>query len=124
MANYNVIEDLSQIPKTGRCSVITTDAPSCNNPIPTEVVIDVYKDGEKIEDEQQCFDCLDEGILNAEFEEKVFVQADAEPTYNTLRELAEEFQNANRNPDVYADRLEERLREMSDEDSEEEDFDD
>ena len=124
MANYNVIEDLSQIPKTGRCSVITTDTPSCNNPIPTEVVIDVYKDGEKIEDEQQCFDCLDEGILNAELEEKVFVQVDAEPTYNTLRELAEEFQNVNRNLDVYADRLEERLSEMSDEDSEEEDFDD
>lgn len=119
MANYNVIGDVTEIPKKGRCSVISTDTCSTFNLIPEAVVVDTYQDGVKLEKEEQYFETsgLNDDILRAKYEKDVFVLADTEGYYNTMKDLAQEFRKANGNYDVFADRLDKRLEEMAESDA-------
>ena len=112
MANYKVFSDITEITSVhGRVSVITTDSCSCVNPIPDGINIDVYQDGEKVEDAEQYFETSDIGddILDADLEEEVYIQEDAESTYNTMCELAEVYRDVNGNLDLYSEAISERM---------------
>ena len=114
MANYKVFSDIAEVESThGRVSVITTDACSCINLVPDGINIDVYQDGEKVEEDEQYFETSDVGddILDADLEEEVYVHEDAEGIYNTMLELAQIYRDVDGNLDRYSDALEERMYE-------------
>lgn len=113
MANYKVFSDISEVVSHGRVSVITTDACSCINLVPDGINIDVYQDGEKVEEDEQYFETSDVGddILDADLEEEVYVHEDAEGIYNTMLELAQIYRNVDGNLDRYSEALEERMLE-------------
>ena len=114
MANYKVFSDIAEVVSThGRVSVITTDACSCINLVPDGINIDVYQDGEKVEEDEQYFETSDVGddILDADLEEEVYVHEDAEGIYNTMLELAQIYRNVDGNLDRYSEALEERMLE-------------
>lgn len=114
MANYKVFSDIAEVVSThGRVSVITTDACSCINLVPDGINIDVYQDGEKVEEDEQYFETSDVGddILDADLEEEVYVHEDAEGIYNTMLELAQIYRDVDGNLDRYSDALEERMYE-------------
>ena len=114
MANYRVFSNISEVETThGRVSVITTDACSCINLVPDGINIDVYQDGEKVEEEEQYFDTLDVGddILDADMEKEVYVHEDAEGIYNAMLEHAQIYRDVDGNLDRYSEILEERMLE-------------
>lgn len=114
MANYKVFSDIAEVVSThGRVSVITTDACSCINLVPDGINIDVYQDGEKVEEDEQYFETSDVGddILDADLEEEVYVHEDAEGLYNTMLELAQIYRDVDGNLDRYSEALEERMLE-------------
>lgn len=114
MANYKVFSDIAEVVSThGRVSVITTDACSCINLVPDGINIDVYQDGEKVEEDEQYFETSDVGddILDADLEEEVYVHEDAEGIYNTMLELAQIYRDVDGNLDRYSEALEERMLE-------------
>ncbi len=112
MANYNKFsdeEDLRLI--KGTVSVITLE-PGPINVLPEAIIIEKYVDGEKVEGSEQYFATSDvsTAILDADLEPAVYISNEAESTYDTMIELAEMFEAANCNYDVYAAMLDEKLK--------------
>lgn len=112
MANYESFSDESTLSNVeGRVSVITVE----QGPIafiPEAINIDLYIDGVKQEGKEQVFETSDinDNILRAELEDKVYISTDAIGLYEEMKECAKMYQDANGNLDVYADMLEERMR--------------
>ena len=122
MADFNTFSNEDELKLVeGRISVITVE----QGPIaflPEAINIDVYVDGKKQEGQEQVFEISDinDDILKAELEEKVYICSDAVGLYDQMRECAQMYQEANGNLDVYSYMLDEKLREQADSDCEDE----
>lgn len=107
---FSSVEDLSET--QGRVSVVTIE-PGPIPCLPEAIIIDVYDNGKKVEDEEQRFETSDLGddILSAKFEDEVYMSNDAADTYETMCDVAKMYRDANGNLDVLSEMLEEHLQE-------------
>ena len=98
----------------GRYSVITVEQGPVAF-IPEAINIDLYVDGEKQKGKEQIFETSDinDNILKANLEDTVYISEDAIGLYDEMKECAQMFREANGNLDIYAAKLEEKMRERS-----------
>lgn len=113
MADLNFFSSVEELSETrGRVSVVTIE-PGVIPCLPEAIIIDVYDNGKKVEEEEQRFETSDLGddILGAKFEEKVYMSNDAADPYETMCDLARMYRDANGNLDVFSEMLDEHLHE-------------
>lgn len=125
MADYNTFNNLDEIlSQPGRISVITTDWCNASNFISDGIEIVDYEDGKEVQGSEQYFDLVspDDSILNAQLQKNVFVEKEAEGFFEEKLKQAQDFRDANGNLDVYADRLEKRILEEEEADSEDNEY--